>query len=59
MTATQVGVLTAIEVAMRVLCLIPAAYLADKHYREDDAGAWPTWQTHLSTIGTSLTRLWC
>ena len=34
MTATQVGVLTAIEVATSVLCLIPAAYLADKYGRE-------------------------
>ena len=34
MTATQVGVLTAIEMAMSVLCLIPAAYLADKYGRE-------------------------
>jgi MFS family permease len=34
MTATQVGVLAAIEVATSVLCLIPAAYLADKYGRE-------------------------
>ena len=34
MTATQVGVLTAIEVATSMLCLIPAAYLADKYGRE-------------------------
>jgi MFS family permease len=34
MTATQVGMLTAIEVATSVFCLIPAAYLADKYGRE-------------------------
>jgi MFS family permease len=34
MTATQIGVLTAIEIVTSVLCLIPAAYLADKYGRE-------------------------
>jgi hypothetical protein len=32
--ATQVDMLTAIEVATSVLCVIPAAYLADKFGRE-------------------------
>ena len=34
MTATQIGVFSAIETATSVLCLIPAAYLADKYGRE-------------------------
>jgi Major Facilitator Superfamily len=34
MTATQIGALTAFEIATSVLCLIPAAYLADKFGRE-------------------------
>ena len=34
MTATQVGVLTGIEMAVAIVCLIPAAHLADRYGRE-------------------------
>lgn len=34
MTATQVGVLTGIEMAVAVACLIPAAHFADRYGRE-------------------------
>jgi MFS family permease len=33
-TAQQVGILTAIEVAVASLCIIPTSYFADKHSRE-------------------------